>query len=353
MSSSGAVLPTAVDLSKRPQGFSNGEFASAAGVTASAAGAYIAAYIARGHIFRGAPEGKHGRYFDTPERARAFAAGNEKPGFGIDASPEAIAREAVAHMRKQMQSTFALAELCKVRPRQIDEALAPLVAAGKLTRVDVLRKGVAEFDYRWSATWVPTEADFALCKGGGTVPAASTSPVAAPAPGKIASAPAPTSAPRPALPDDHVRTGRNGAASKAAKTSLDRAFAQSPQSVGWSIKADGVATLDDKMGWAAHKAEEFAEAHGLPTFSSAKAPGEETQVPARETKRDRLLIPVKPVALQIDATDLVCALNSRGELALDLGDEVLIKFKPQQALVLARFLAGNTVLEQMHARGEL
>ncbi len=52
-------------------------------------------------------------------------------------------------------------------------------------------------------------------------------------------------------------------------------------------------------------------------------------------------------------SDLVCALNSRGELALDVGDEVLVKFKPKHALVLTRFLAGNTVLEQMVQRGEL
>jgi hypothetical protein len=331
VSSSGNVLPIAVDLSRRPQGFSNGEFASAAGITASAAGAYIAAYVQRGHIFRGAPEGKHGRYFDTADRARAFAAGNEKPGFRSDASPEAIAREAVAHMRKQMQSTFALAELCKVQPRQVDEALAPLVTAGKLTRVDVLRKGVAEFDYRWSATWVPTEADFASCKGGGSAPAARTSPIAPPAPGKLASAPAPGSPSRSALPDDHVRTGRSGGVSKAAKTSLDRAFAQSPQSVGWALAPSETKAREPETS----------------------RPSAETCASDRGTKGEVLDTSVKPVSLQIEVTDLVCALNSRGELALDLGDDVLVKFKPKHALVLTRFLAGTTVLEQMHARGEL
>jgi hypothetical protein len=51
--------------------------------------------------------------------------------------------------------------------------------------------------------------------------------------------------------------------------------------------------------------------------------------------------------------DLVCAMNSHGELALDLGDGRNIKFPPAQAYYLKHFLVNTTVLEHLMSRGQL
>ncbi len=155
-----------------------------------------------------------------------------------DLSHEAVARRAVAMLRGTTIGSTTLASSCKVAPAFIDAALAPLVDAGKLMRINAFRHGGAEFDYRWSATWVPQDSDYALCKGGGTAPSPGISPVAPPAPGKLEKAAAPAALPahvtRPVLREDHVQNGKSGGHSKAAKASLDRAFAQSPQSLGWA-----------------------------------------------------------------------------------------------------------------------
>jgi hypothetical protein len=338
------VLPVVRQLAERSEGFSNGDLAKSLNTNAKLAGYWLSACMAAGHIFMGKPEGKHGRYFDTAARAQAFQQGNEKPQFDNAASHEAVAQEAVVHLRNTTLGSSALAELCKVQPALLDAALAPLVDAGKLMRINAFRKGAAEFDYRWSATWMPKPEDFAVCRGGGTAPAPAISPVAPPTPGKLerGGPAAPTSArvTRPVLRDDHVSNGKSGGHSKAARDSLERAFNQKPQSLGWA-PAPAPAAGETK-----------------PADSESNSANAETIPPARETKRAepdaaRIHINVQPVPLQIDVTDLVCALNSRGELALDLGDEVLIKFKPKHALVLTRFLAGTTVLEQMAQRGEL
>jgi hypothetical protein len=318
------VLPVVKDLAKRLDGFSNADLAKAANINASAAGAYLTTYVSAGHVFKGAPEGKHPRYFDTAARAEAFRAGNQKPQLATSASREEIARAAVAHLRKQTLSSSALAELCKLPVAAVDAALAPLADAGKLTRVSVLRKGVAEFDYRWGATWIPADADFALCRADGPkdAPQPAVSPVAPPAPSARAAAPS-SRAPKPATPaltESPTDSGRRGGASRRDALARDRAFSQTPQSLGWAPAA-------------APKVQ--------PVAAEPAAPRSDTPCACERA------------GTQLEATDLVCALNSRGELALDLGDDVLVKFKPRHALVLTRFLAGNTVLEQMHARGEL
>ena len=148
------------------------------------------------------------------------------------------ARQAVAHLRKRSAGTGELAVLCGIDASFLDDALAPLVDAGKLMRINAFRNGAAEFDYRFSATWVPVNADFELCKGGGHAPRAAISPVAPPAPGKLeqrgAVASTPAHVARPVLRDDHVANGKSGARSKTARDALERAFTQPPQSLGWA-----------------------------------------------------------------------------------------------------------------------
>lgn len=154
------------------------------------------------------------------------------------ASPYEVASQAVAHLRNRTCGTRALAEICKAPPAFVDDALAPLVDAGKLMRINAFRHGAAEFDYRWSATWVPCDADLALCVGGGQAPLASISPVA-PAAQDAFTAPAraptlPAHLLRPASREERARQGQNGASAKHARDALHRAFKQAPQSLGWA-----------------------------------------------------------------------------------------------------------------------
>jgi hypothetical protein len=55
----------------------------------------------------------------------------------------------------------------------------------------------------------------------------------------------------------------------------------------------------------------------------------------------------------LEANDLICAINSRGELVIDLGEDTLIKFPPVQALSLHTFLVNTTILQNLQQRGLL
>jgi hypothetical protein len=149
------------------------------------------------------------------------------------------ARQAVAVLRKKPAGTGELARACSVDPAFLNDALAPLVDAGKLMRINAFRNGAAEFDYRFSATWVPVAGDFDLCIGGGHAPVAAISPVAPATPTRLAPAAPPATAPahvvRPAMTqEERVEQGRRGAATKHDRHVLDRTLAQSPQSLGWA-----------------------------------------------------------------------------------------------------------------------
>lgn len=61
------------------------------------------------------------------------------------------------------------------------------------------------------------------------------------------------------------------------------------------------------------------------------------------------LVQVKADSLVLEAVDTVCAMNSRGELAIDLGDGHQVKFQADQALIVKRFLANTSVLEELHS----
>lgn len=321
MSASNSILTIARELAARPEGCSNGEFAKAANLSATAAGSFLGKYVGIGHIFRGAPEGKHSRFFDTQERADAFRDGNETPPVNATVSPVQIAREIVSHLStsradeathgRKVLSNFALAELCKVSPAQIDAALAPLVDAGKMTRISVLRSGTAQFDYRYSAAWVPTRADFALCEGGTAAPEPSISPVAPSPPQPAPPAPAPAATP-PGPAPAHFAVGTDFVpADMVARIHGDAAFSR-PAALGWGMEEE----------------------------------------PEETGSRDHVAAPAG--SLDLDVEDLVCAFNSRGELVLDLGGGVQARFKPNKALVLSRFMAGcHEVLEAIAQRGGL
>jgi hypothetical protein len=149
------------------------------------------------------------------------------------------ARQAVAVLRKRPAGTGELARACNVEPRFLDHSLAPLVDAGKLMRINAFRNGASEFDYRFSATWVPMDGDFDLCIGGGHAPVAAISPVAPATPSPLAHAAPTATAPahvvRPAMTqEERVEQGRRGAATKHDRHVLERTLAQSPQSLGWA-----------------------------------------------------------------------------------------------------------------------
>lgn len=208
-----------------------------------------------------------------------------------DPSYEAVARLAVQHLKGCTKSSSALGSHCKVHPRYLDAALAPLVQARKLVRIIVLRDGASEHDYRYGATWVPVEADFALCTGGGSpAPYPSVSVTTSRRAESPRSPPPPAREPTPALPATPAHAMR---------------------SLGWAEdvppKGLDAATLD-------------------------------------------AVLDQSTVLNILEADDLVCAINSRGELAIDLGAGHLVKFPPAQALILKRFLGGTTVLEDLYAK---
>jgi hypothetical protein len=158
----------------------------------------------------------------------------------LSPSPYFVASRAVAHLRNRTCGTRALAEVCKATAQLVDDALVPLVDAGKLMRINAFRNGAPEFDYRYSATWVPNDADLALCIGGGTAPVAAISAVAPATPTRLAPAappqPVPAHVARPAMTaEERVKQGRRGAATKNDRAALERSLAQSPQSLGWAL----------------------------------------------------------------------------------------------------------------------
>lgn len=55
----------------------------------------------------------------------------------------------------------------------------------------------------------------------------------------------------------------------------------------------------------------------------------------------------------LEADDMVCAINSRGDFVIDLGDGDLVKFPPAQALYLKRFLDNTSMLEELAAQGQI
>jgi hypothetical protein len=344
----GEVLDVARKLASRPEGFGNGELAAEAAITSEAAGVFILKYLAAGHIFKGKPEGKHARYFDTRESADAFAAGSQKDLARTDDDPAQIARAAVKLLQaKGILSSSALGELLKRAPAVIDTAIAPLASTGKLLRVAVLRKGVSEFDYRIGAAWAPKESDFSACAGHASapVPVPSVSPLTPAAPHSPAPAKLLQPAALPRTAEDRTETGRRGAQGRAAANALKASTPAASTFLGWAdarppkaLEATTRRSLDTDRPEAAYRDD------------SAPASGSNIELPMNSDSSIRTTARGAGQIELLEIDDLVCAINSRGELALDLGDGgpvKCIRFSPERAYLLKKFLDNTSVLEQL------
>jgi transposase len=328
------LLAIALQLGAGPDGFSNSEFARAAGVSSSNAGGWLSTFKGQGKVHRAKLEGQHFRYFDTEQRAIVYEANHQKPLARTDHDPVEVARKAVRLMKAGTVSTSGLSEVLRMAPQVIDAALAPLAASAKLTRISVLRKGVAEFDYRIGVAWVPKDDDFEICRGAVVAPVATVSPVAPPASGeRLAGV---KDAPPPSTPLERIEAGRRGARSKAVADALDTSFAAPPANLGWAVApAQQPAPEGEAEPDLQPRIEHAALAPNAPEDAYAEPAGEAATVEL------------------IEVDDLVCAMNSHGELALDLGDGRNIKFPPAQAYYLKHFLVNTTVLEHLMSRGQL
>lgn len=100
-----------------------------------------------------------------------------------------------------------------------------------------------------------------------------------------------------------------GAPTAAAECSLESAWAPAARALGWQ-----------QVG---------------------EEPAQHLAVPKQEHERET-----------IGPDELVCAMNSKGELALDFLDGQQVQISPAQALTLKRFLDNTSVLEELAARSE-
>lgn len=217
-----------------------------------------------------------------------------------------IAKEAVAHMGLQLMSSLDLATHLNCTNEVLDAALAPLVDAKKLVRVAVIRYGMSLFDYRRSMTWVPADGDFRVCIGATLAPVAKVGPVAAPEPAALMPG-KPAMLTSPAPEKSRATHAAAPAQVPAARASAAAVAAQ----LGWLITAPQ------------------SEAHEVHAEVTARALDGSTA----------------PNALE--AIDPVCAVNSRGELAIDLGGGDVVKFPPAQTRALRRFLLGCPFIDQV------
>ncbi len=237
-------------------------------------------------------------------------------------SLDLIARLAVLKLKGQMLSAEALAESCNTTRETINEALATLVDERKLIRIDVLRNGEPSFDYRYSSTYVPAPEDW-LNISGRSAPQPHISPVAPPKMVKAPPAPkpAPAPAPKPKAP----------AADKPAPAPQP-VFPKSASGTS-GAKTTDVATPAGTAN------------PGILGFAIDNQPGSPLL---------RELLHTQVVPSVTEASDMVCAMNSRGELAIDLdGTGDVITFPPAQALALKQFLDNTSILEELSGRGLL
>lgn len=250
----------------------------------------------------------------------------------------AIARMAVVKLKGQMLGSVALAIACHTTPEVIDAALAPLVDAHKLTRISVLRSGVEMFDYRYSATWVPKDADFAF-NAPDAAPHPALSPVAPPTIRRVSVDPLPRPAPAKPAPKPAVtlRELRSQAAPPTQPYDALVAGGELGRGMGMPIEqtaAKSSAVFGD-LGWIINPVETI---------------GGERATHLDEATLDAAMS-LETVPNILEADDMVMALNSRGEFVIDLGGGDLVKFPPAQALCLKRFLDNTSVLEDLAAQG--
>ncbi len=231
------------------------------------------------------------------------------------------AKRAVMMMRNETRSSVHLAAQCNTTAGVIDTALAPLVDAKKLTRVDVVRGGQTMFDYRWGSCYVPQDSDFGTT--GTHTPTPQVSAVADPTIKNPASPWRKAQALKlpgslPTKPLDALTSGAE-LGKKAVEQKPEQAEPQVLQP-----KLPGV-----MLGWAAQPA-------------TAEEPPEPD---------DFGLVP-DPMHIEVEG-DIVCAINSLGELVLDMDGQAVIKLYPDQARALKRFLDNTSILEELAAGGAL
>lgn len=239
----------------------------------------------------------------------------------------AIARMAVIKLKGTMLSSVDLGFACNTTPDVIDVALAALVEAHKLSRISVLRGGVEMFDYRYSATWVPKDADFEF-KAPGAAPHPSLSAVAPPAS-------KPVSTPKKPAPVPPVTN-------PASPWHKDGPSNRKPAPVPHDALAAG-ADLGRQIGLPEEKAQEAAAFLGWQLYQAGHL-DDATLDAATSTET---------IPNVMEASDMVMAMNSRGEFVIDLGGGDLVKFPPSQALSLKRFLDNTSVLEELAGQGAL
>lgn len=237
----------------------------------------------------------------------------------------AIARMAVVKLRGTMLGSVALAIACNTTPAVIDAALDPLVRSHKITRISVQRQGVEMFDYRYSATWVPKDADFEF-SGPTIAPHPTLSPVAPPA--VKPAAPVKKPAPVPPAVNPASPWHKDGNASRTAASQPHDALVAGGE-LGRKIGLPNKQTTESGalLGWQLHKGSVLDDA----TLDAATS--------------------AETIPNVLEASDMVMAINSRGEFVIDLGGGDLVKFPPSQALSLKRFLDNTSVLEELAGQG--
>jgi hypothetical protein len=226
------------------------------------------------------------------------------------------AKRAVMMLRDETHSSVHLAAKCSTTADVIDKALSSLVDAKKLIRVDVVRGGQAMFDYRWGSCYVPQDSDFGTT--GTQTPTPQVSPVADPT---IKNAASPwRKAQALQLPGSLPPKALEALASGAELGK--KVVASEP-----GMKVPDFKTKDAEvmLGWQALTLEN-TDKPGVPEFD--------------------------PMHIEVEG-DIVCAINSLGELVLDMDHQAVIKLYPDQARSLKRFLDNTSILEELAAGGAL
>ncbi len=301
------------ELANRPEGVTCSEYAVEAGIADNNARVALSQAVKGKRLFKVKPEVGLTHYFSDSAMATAWALENHiavtEENTPVLNKQADLARQAIRTFTKDaICSSVQLAHLCGSTAEAIDQALSPLVDAGKLQRVPTQRAGVDMFTYRFGALWVPKDSDFQFADAT-AAPKAGISPVAPPkSKAKAAPAPAPISPPPAPAPAAPAASPALAETSKQASTPATSSASTQESSLGFRDATDLTETPDTL----------------------------------------NVLVGDLQPAL-IEAADLVLAINSRGEFVIDLGQGDLVRFPPAQALQLKRFLVNTTVLENLEA----
>ncbi|MES2401850.1 MAG: hypothetical protein V4573_17800 [Pseudomonadota bacterium] len=301
----GAKKDTIITMASRPQGVTNGETAKALAISSEDAGGSLASGVQCGWLFKSRRPGENTHYFTTNTAAKSWLDDPYRSNTVMDKVTHGVLAQAAIKKFKagDIRSSYELADTCNCSAQVMDQALAPLVEAGKLLRVPTQRSGIDMFTYRYSACWVPKPEDFNFAATG-QQPKASVSPVAPSKKKDLPPAPAPAA---------------------RSPVAVSRPAAPTPQPR--QVQAQPTApVLPGNLGF---------------TFAAA---------PSTSSDPDAALLAAmvdSPDAPVIEAADLAFAINSLGEFVIDLGQGDLVMFTPEKALQLKRFLGNTTILESL------